>query len=330
MSLLSLDHIRHRYDKKSSQNVLNNVSVSIEQNDILALVGESGCGKTTLGKIAVGLVKPSEGVVSFKGSDISGLKGSGYHNYRRGVQLVHQDPYASLNPTQSIYETLSAGLIRHKLCSRRDRRDRVKDFLKTVGLDPTDDFLHRYPHQLSGGQRQRVGVARALVVQPQLIVADEAVSMLDVSMRVSILDLLLQLKEDRGLSYLFITHDFGVVRYFAEGYRIGVLYFGALVEEGSCAELIERPLHPYTYTLLSAVPIPDPRWNRSRTPVVLRNLDDTAMPAQGCPFVQRCPFSDQHCREETPPLRSFDGQHKSACFHPDRIPSNLRSASYAT
>ncbi|MCL6442411.1 MAG: ABC transporter ATP-binding protein [Alicyclobacillus sp.] len=320
MSLVSVEHLNYRYHPRARRNVLNDINLSIGSNEIYGLVGESGCGKSTLGKIIAGVVKAEDGVVRFEDKNIQTLKGNDFRRYRRGIQMVHQDPYASLNPSITIYETLSAGMLAHKLVSRRDAPTRVKELLDAVGLDASDDFLHRYPHQLSGGQRQRVGIARALAVDPKFMIADESVSMLDVSMRISVLDVMLKLKEEKGLSYLFITHDFGVISYFAEGYRIGVLYYGVLVEEGICAEVIRTPLHPYTYTLLSAVPIPDPKMTRRRTRIELRNIDDVEAPSTGCCFANRCPFATARCSEETPRLTEVAPGHKTACFYPEKIP----------
>ena len=322
VSILSVENVSHAYDKKATRYALRDIDLSIAKNEIVALVGESGCGKTTLGKIFSGLITPTQGTVKFGSTDLSTMKRKDFEKYRRSVQLVHQDPYASLNPALTIYETLSSGVSRHKLVPRSELTDYVRSLLDRVGLLSDSDVMHRYPHQLSGGQRQRIGIARALALQPQVIVADEAVSMLDVSMRVSILDLLLKLKEDEGLSYLFISHDFGVVRYFAGGSRIAVLYFGTVVEEGICEEIIEHPQHPYTYVLLSAVPVPDPRLSRSRTVVTLAEVDETGVDKKGCVFERRCPFANKRCQEEVPPLRNVEENHRVACFYPERIPRN--------
>jgi len=326
-SLLSIDHVTHRYNARSLRPVLSDITLDIQEDDILALVGESGCGKTTLGKIVAGLIRPSAGEVRWDGEDIFSLRGNRYDAYRRSVQLIHQDPYASLNPALTIEETLSAGLKRYRLVSgRQDIRDRVEELMRTVGLHYDEDFLRRYPHQLSGGQRQRIGVARALALNPRLIVADEAVSMLDVSVRVAILNLLLELKETRKISYLFITHDFGVVRHFADGYRIGVLYYGKLVEVGLCQNIIRSPQHPYTYTLLSAVPVPDPHWNQNRPEIAIKSEDEVSESATGCPYAQRCSLAVDRCYEEEPPLIEVDEGHATACFFADRIPALGREA----
>ncbi len=321
-TLLAVNHVTHRYDPKATRPVLSDVSLAIAEEDIVALVGESGCGKTTLGKMVAGLFNPSQGTIAFEGNDISGLRGRLRNRYRQSVQLVHQDPYASLNPALTLEETLTSGMRRHRLvASRREARERVRDLLHTVELPHDDEFLQRYPHQLSGGQRQRIGIARALALGPSLIVADEAVSMLDVSVRMAILNLLLDVKHTRRLSYLFITHDFGVVRHFAEGYRIGVLYYGKLVEWGPCPDIILRPLHPYTYALLSAVPVPDPEWNRRRPRVDLKAEDEVTVTGYGCPFFPRCPMATTRCSEEDPVLMPLGDQRATACFFPESVPT---------
>lgn len=313
MSLLELRGIRHRYHPRGAT-VLDGVNLELNPGEIVALVGESGCGKTTLGKIAVGLVRPTEGTARFAGVETWKLGGRRHREERRGVQMVHQDPYASLNPGLTLLETLSAGMVEHGLARRRERRQRALDLLKLVGLDARESILDAYPHQLSGGQRQRIGIARALAVDPRLIVADEPVSMLDVSIRIAILDLMLRLREERGLGYLFITHDLGVVRYFASGERVGVVYFGNLVEEGTAEDLVAHPLHPYTQLLLGAVPVPDPRYVRSRPRFSYRRVDASAEPGTGCPFSGQCPLVTRECTEEKPPLTMLDGR-RVACFH---------------
>ncbi len=265
MSLLSVDHVSHRYQTaRDDRLVLQDVSVDVEAGQTLAVVGESGCGKTTLGRAITGLMQPLSGTVSFDGSDIWKLRGAEYREYRQSVQLVHQDPYGALNPGLTVEETLSAGLRHHKIVPRREVGDEVHRLLGLAGLDTGQAFLERYPHQLSGGQRQRLVIARAMALRPSLLVADEPVSMLDVSMRISILDLLKSLGQSHGLAYVFVSHDFGVVRYFAAGGQIIVMFFGVVVESGPVEEVIARPRHPYTFLLLDAIPEPDPRRARRR------------------------------------------------------------------
>jgi oligopeptide/dipeptide ABC transporter ATP-binding protein len=325
--LLSVDHVSHRYQTaRDDRPVLADVSVEIEPGETVAVVGESGCGKTTLGRMAVGLVQPSAGAVSFEGADIWKLRGADYRRYRRSAQLIHQDPYGALNPGLTVGETLAAGLRHHRIVPRREVRDEVRRLLGLAGLDSGKDFMGRYPHQLSGGQRQRLVIARAMALRPSLLVADEPVSMLDVSMRISILDLLASLGESADLAYLFISHDFGVVRYFAAGGRIIVMFFGVVVESGPVEEVIARPRHPYTFLLLDAIPEPDPRRARrprsAATRIAAERIEAEAATA-GCVFANRCPFARDRCHSDRPPNQQVDGAagHWSACWYPELVPS---------
>jgi oligopeptide/dipeptide ABC transporter ATP-binding protein len=327
VSLLSVEHVSHRYQAaRDDRPVLQDVSVGIEPGQTLAVVGESGCGKTTLGRAVAGLIRPAAGTVSFEGSDIWQLHGAGHRRYRRAVQLVHQDPYGALNPGITVQETIAAGLRYHRVVPRRDVRGEVQRLLGQAGLDASQEFMERYPHQLSGGQRQRLVIARAMVLRPSLLVADEPVSMLDVSMRISILDLLKSLGRSNGLAYLFISHDFGVVRYFAAGGRIIVMFFGVVVEEGPVEEVIAKPRHPYTFLLLDAIPEPDPRRARRRQTEAVRFAAEhiEAKPADtGCVFANRCPFATDRCRSERPPSMPVEGTegHRSACWYPELVPA---------
>lgn len=320
MSVVEADSITHRYTGGSRLPALDDVSLAVRSREILAIVGESGCGKTTLGKLLAGLLRPSMGQVRFEGRDIWRLKGRERQAWRRSVQLVHQDPYGSLNPGLNLFSTLGPALVHHKLAKRRDLQDRLLAIMGQVGLDATPAFLRRYPHQLSGGQRQRVAIARAVSLQPRVIVADEVTSMLDVSMRVSILDLLLSFREDRGVTYLFISHDFGVVRYFAQGGRIMVMFYGVVVEEGPTEELISRPQHPYTYLLLASIPVPDPDLAERRELAGKLEHVDGEPAAVGCVFCNRCPFVEAQCRTSRPPLVELRPGHLAACFLPERVP----------
>jgi oligopeptide/dipeptide ABC transporter ATP-binding protein len=324
MSLLSVEHVTHRYQTaRDDRPVLRDVSVEIEPGQTLAVVGESGCGKTTLGRAITGLLRPAAGTVNFDGVDISKLRGAGFRRYRRSVQLIHQDPYGALNPGLTVEETISAGLRHHRIVPRRELHGEVQRLLGLAGLDTGRDFLQRYPHQLSGGQRQRLVIARSMALRPSLIVADEAVSMLDVSMRISILDLLKSLGESHGLAYLFISHDFGVVRYFAAGEKLIVMFFGVVVESGPVEEVIASPRHPYTYLLLDAIPEPDPRRARRRRSEATRLAAERveATPSDtGCIFANRCPFVRDRCHTDTPPADSADG-HWGACWYPELIPA---------
>ncbi|MGH3167372.1 MAG: ABC transporter ATP-binding protein [Trebonia sp.] len=335
MSLLSVEHVSHRYQAaRDDRPVLADVNVEIEPGEILAVVGESGCGKTTLGRMMTGLVQPSAGAVSYEGNDIWKLRGAGYRRYRRSVQLIHQDPYGALNPGLAVGEILSAGLRHHRIVPRREVHGEVQRLLGLAGLDTGKAFMERYPHQLSGGQRQRLVIARAMALRPNLLVADEPVSMLDVSMRISILDLLKSLGQSHGLAYVFVSHDFGVVRYFAAGGRIIVMFFGVVVESGPVEDVIARPRHPYTFLLLDAIPEPNPRRARrprsEATTIAAERIE--AYPAEtGCVFANRCPFARERCHTDRPPNQEVDGApgHWSACWYPELVPAVSSAAPVA-
>ncbi len=326
MSLLEVADVTHRYAGTKAAPALNQVSVSVSRGEVVAVVGESGCGKTTLGKLVAGFVRPTTGSVRFEGRDIWSLKGKDYKTWRRSVQMVHQDPYSSLNPGLTIAGTLRPALLRHRLVGRRGVQDEMLRILALVGLDATPAFLRRYPHQLSGGQRQRVAIARAMSLRPRLIVADEVTSMLDVSLRVAILDLLLSFRKgdaiDDMITYLFISHDFGVVRYFSRGGRIIVMFYGVLVEEGPTEDVISHPCHPYTYLLLEAIPVPDPDVaERRAAPASLVEQSEGQPSLTGCVFSNRCPLAQAKCHASQPPLTDVGGAHLTACFFPERIPA---------
>lgn len=298
---------------------VDGVSLVLDRGDIFTLVGESGCGKTTLGKTIVGLVKPTGGEILYKGKNILKLNKREYLEYRRNVQIIHQDPFSSLNPTKTVFQTLSFPLKRWGIArSRRDLIEKVSELLSLVGLKPPEDFLFKYPHQLSGGQRQRVVVARAISVNPELIMADEPITMIDVSLRIGILDLLLDLQKRFNTAYLFITHDFGAARYFAAkgGGLIAVMYLGKIVEVGPAEDVIHDPLHPYTKVLMSAVPVPDPELSRKKKLLKLKSLDipSPMNPPPGCRFNTRCPFSKPKCEKEEPPLVEVRKRHWAACW----------------
>jgi peptide/nickel transport system ATP-binding protein len=296
---------------------LDSVSLSIDESQTICLVGESGCGKTTTGKIAAGLRRPTAGQVLFRGRDIWTLKGRDWEEYRSAVQLIHQDPYASLNPFRSIAQILSAPLFRHHLVrNRRHARERIYQLLELVDLTPVEDFYDKYPHQLSGGQRQRVSIARALTVNPSFLIADEAVSMVDVSIRVSLLKTLSLLRERLGVGFLFITHDLAIAKYFAWQGQIGVMYLGRIVEYGPTPQVVGDPGHPYTRALLSAVPEADPILTRNKERLTLQsqNIPSLLNLPPACTFHPRCPlFVQGLCDTIEPALTRYGTDQIVAC-----------------
>jgi peptide/nickel transport system ATP-binding protein len=310
--IITLDHVTRTFPvKRQTIKAVDDVSLSIQEGEILCLVGESGCGKTTTGKMITGVLPVSSGHILYLGHDIATLRGNERKKYRLGVQMIHQDVYASLNPTHTIYDIIAAPLRHHGYTKDETHtHQRVREILETVDLTPPDDFLDKYPHQLSGGQRQRVSIARALTVAPSFIVADEAVSMVDVSIRISLLKTLSKLKDAMGLSVLFITHDLALAKYFAWEGRIGVMYLGRLVELAPARELIERPQHPYTQVLLSAIPEADPEVTRRKKHIQLRSMDIPSLLRlpSGCAFHPRCPaFIGEVCEKVTPELAANNG-----------------------
>ena len=328
--VIALDDVRcHIRTHRGVVKAVDGVSFSARQGEIVCLVGESGCGKTTTGKIAAGLLDPTGGRVLFEGQDIKALKGKDFTRFRRGVQLVHQDPYASINPMHTIGATMAAPLQRHGIASgAAAARRRAAELLDLVDLTPSNDFLDKYPHQLSGGQRQRVAIARALTVEPRFIVADEPVSMVDVSIRISLLNTMLRLQRELNTGFLFITHDLALARYFAWGGRIGVMYVGRMVEMGYAPDLVANPQHPYTRALLSAIPEADPELTRTKARVELRSLEIPSLYRlpTGCTFHPRCPqFEAGLCDVVVPTLAPPQGPeaqgHEVSCHVMTRFAS---------
>ena len=317
--MIELKNISRSFHVKRNTYIqaVDNVSLSINEGEIVCLVGESGCGKTTTGRMIVGLLNPTKGQILYRGRDILHLDKAEQKEYRLGVQLVHQDPYASLNPSCPIYDTMAAPLKRHgHTRNDAETRQRVIELLEMVDLTPAADFLDKYPHQLSGGQRQRVSVARALTVNPSFIVADEAVSMVDVSIRISLLNTLLRLKEKMGLAVLFITHDLALAKYFAWEGRIGVMYLGRMIEVAPARQLVEKPQHPYTQALLSAIPEADPDITRHKRHIQLRSMDLPSLLnlPKGCTFHPRCPLWEAGlCDRVEPELTHFKDGSAVAC-----------------
>lgn len=317
-NLIELNHVSKTFRLGNREvRAVDNVSLSIAEGEILCLVGESGCGKTTTGRVIAGLLRPTSGGVLFQGQDIWSMDQEAFRGYRRAVQIIHQDPYASLNPVHRVRDILSAPLLRHGLVKNQtDAQAKIRKLLETVDLTPPEDFFDKYPHQLSGGQRQRVSVARALTVVPSFIVADEAVSMVDVSIRVSLLNMLTRLKGELGVTFLFITHDLALAKYFAWEGRIAVMYLGRLVEVAPTPRLINEPAHPYSQALLAAIPEADPRLTRSKRRVQLRSLDVPSLLnlPTGCSFHPRCPiFRDGLCEREAPELVPASDSRYIAC-----------------
>jgi oligopeptide/dipeptide ABC transporter ATP-binding protein len=300
---------------------VDGVTFDIARGETVGLVGESGCGKSTTGRAIARLNHPTTGSIHLDGQELSGLKGAGLRQMRRRLQMIFQDPYSSLNPRMSIGAIVAEPLIVHRVGTARDRAERVRRLLDVVGLSPQAADL--YPHQFSGGQRQRIGIARALALNPELIVADEPISALDVSIQAQILNLLGRLQRDFKLTYLFIAHDLAAVRHISD--RVLVMYLGRIVESAAASDLYRRPLHPYTVALLSAVPIPDPAVEEKRRRIVLKgDVPSPAAPPSGCPFHTRCWMRERlgnptDCADVVPPLRSLAGGHTIACHFAEQV-----------
>lgn len=297
---------------KNFVKAVDDVSFNVYKGETYGIVGESGCGKSTTGRSLLRLIEPTEGSAIYNGVDLFSLKGRERTEMYKELQMVFQDPYSSLNPRQRIGHILEEPLKIHNIGTKKERTDIVMDILDKVGM--RIDHYYRYPHELSGGQRQRIGLARAIVVNPKLIIADEPVSALDVSIQSQVLNLLQNLQEDLGLTYIFIAHDISVVRHISD--RIGVMYLGKIIEEAPTDELMNNPKHPYTQALLSAVPIANPEKKRER--IILKgDLPSPLNPPVGCAFHTRCPFAMDICREQTPQTKAVGNEHTVACHLDD-------------
>ncbi|MDH5607058.1 MAG: dipeptide ABC transporter ATP-binding protein [Anaerolineae bacterium] len=289
---------------------VDNVSFDIRKGETLGLVGESGCGKSTTGRTILQLYKPTSGKVIYSGEDLTTTNAEGLRHLRRNMQIIFQDPYASLNPRLTVGDIIAEPLEVHRIGTKEERRERVKELLELVGLNPY--FINRYPHEFSGGQRQRIGVARALALRPDFIVCDEPISALDVSIQAQVVNLLEDLQQELGLTYLFIAHDLSMVRHISD--RIAVMYLGKIVELTTREELYDKPLHPYTQALLSAVPIPDPAKERTRKRIILEgDVPSPTNPPSGCRFHTRCPIAEDKCSQEHPEWREYAKDHWVAC-----------------
>lgn len=294
---------------------VDGISFTIGQRRTLGLVGESGCGKTTAGRTILRLLEPTEGDVRFQGQSVLQFDKKQVRQMRRNMQIVFQDPFGSLNPRMTVGSIVREPLAVHKVGTRKQRKEMVKELLEKVGL--SGDVVNRYPHEFSGGQRQRIGIARAIALRPKFVVCDEAVSALDVSIQAQIINLLQDLQEEFGLSYLFIAHDLSVVEHVSD--RVAVMYLGKIVEMGEADGIYDHPRHPYTVALLSAVPVPDPKTKRKRI-VLPGDVPSPVDPPPGCRFHTRCKYVMEVCREKEPPLMDRGGGHMAACFLEDGVP----------
>lgn len=320
MNLLDVKHLRKSFrvtdalGRQSGRLVaVNDISFSLKKGEVLGLVGESGCGKSTTGKLIMQLQKPDSGQICFEGRDLAALSARQLRRQRKHVQMIFQDPFSSLNPRLTVGSILSEPFVIHQLAAPRQINDRVVALLEKVGLSA--EHQHRYPHEFSGGQRQRIGIARALAVEPELIIADEPVSALDLSVQAQIINLLKKLQQDHNLSYLFIAHDLAVIEHISD--RIAVMYLGRIVELAAADELYRNPRHPYTEALMNAVPTPDPEHPR---PVALAGeIPSPVDPPSGCHFHPRCPYATEICRRTAPELVDLAGAHQTACHHHQQV-----------
>lgn len=309
--LLEIKNLKKYFPiKQNLLKAVDDVSFSLYENETLGLVGESGCGKTTLGRTVMKLYEPTEGKIIFNGTDIAGLKNKQLAPYRKDMHMIFQDPYASLNPRMNVSEIIMEAMENDRDIPKAARRDRVLELLKMVGLN--SDHANRFPHEFSGGQRQRVGIARSLAANPKFIVCDEPISALDVSIQAQVVNLLKELQEELNLTYLFIAHDLSMVQYISD--RVGVMYLGKLVELTTSEELYEKPLHPYTTALISTIPFPDPEIEEKKERILLEGeIPSPINPPSGCAFRTRCRKATEKCAMECPSLQEVQPGHYVAC-----------------
>lgn len=310
-TILEVKNLKKYFSQgKNTVKAVDGVSFSIKKGEILGLVGESGCGKSTTGRTIINLYKANGGEVIFKGRNVQQLTGGERKKFNREMQMIFQDPYSSLNPRMTVIDIIAHGIDIHGIARGKERQERVFKLLETVGLNK--EHANRFPHEFSGGQRQRIGIARALAVEPEFIIADEPISALDVSIQAQVVNLMKELQEKRGITYLFIAHDLSMVKYISD--RVGVMYLGNMMEIAPSSDFYKKPLHPYSKALLSAIPIPDPKVELGRNRIILEGDVPSPMnPPAGCTFHTRCPAAKPECREMRPELKEIEKDHMVAC-----------------